>query len=284
VPEPPSTRRRRVAAVLNFVFPGVGYLYAGLLRSALLAFALVPLTDVVAVLLFVLVPLDRANVAVPLLWMLAVRIFVAGDAARACSDAAARPDRWHARWYACAAAALLVSFAINPLTAVAIRATVVRAYSFPTGSMEDTILNGDHVLVSRWDYRLHAPRRGDMVVFPYPEDPSRTFLKRVIGLPGETVEIRNRSVVIDGRMLAEPYARFIVPDGFDAHGRDWGPRLLPAKSYFVLGDNRDNSKDSRYWGYVREGDFGGRARMVYWSVEPDTHAIRWGRIGRRFGN
>jgi signal peptidase I len=164
--------------------------------------------------------------------------------------------------------------------------------------MEPTLLIGDHVLADKTAYgwRLpfldrplsgpHMPRRGDIVVFPYPEDPSRMFLKRVIGLPGETVEIRDRVVHVDGKPLEEPYVMFLSgpADGdFEPmDGRDnWGPATLPAGKLFLLGDNRDNSKDSRYWGFLPVEDLRGRIRVIYYSIdERGTQGIRWGRIGR----
>jgi len=121
-------------------------------------------------------------------------------------------------------------------------------------------------------------QRGHVIVFKYPEDPSRDFIKRVIGLPGETIEIRSKQVYVDGRPLDEPYVHFLEPPlrpddpeygiRFDGgRGDDYGPRTVPAGQLFVMGDNRDNSKDSRYWGYLPADQVKGRALMVYWSYE-----------------
>jgi len=198
----------------------------------------------------------------------------------------------------------------------------IEAYKVPTGAMEPTILIGDHLLAVKSAYgwrepisgRLisdaRQPKRGDLVIFRFPEDRSRPFIKRCIGLPGEAVEIRGKAVLIDGRVIDEPYAQFLeTPPPLpstdqDSSGSDprnnWGPQIVPAASYFVLGDNRDNSRDSRFWGFVPQDDLLGRATVVYWSYEAtreeyhatglsqwikDTASVfartRWDRLGHR---
>jgi signal peptidase I len=119
--------------------------------------------------------------------------------------------------------------------------------------------------------------RGHVVVFKFPEDPTRDFIKRVIGLPGETIEIRNKQVFVDGKPIAEPYVHFIEqplrPDDpefglrSDSIRDNWGPQTVPAGQLLVLGDNRDNSRDSRFWGFLPEDQVKGRALLVYWSYE-----------------
>ena len=168
------------------------------------------------------------------------------------------------------------------------RTFLFQAFEVPSPSMEKNVLTGDRLLVNKF---LLAPRsspldpvlpsrgvrRGDIVVFRFPEDPRRDFLKRVVGLPGETVAIRDKRVFVDGRLLDEPYAFHSddrvwpddpsVPD--DRRRRDQlAPKGVPEGSYFVMGDNRDDSNDSRYWGAVPEGHIEGRALFVYWSLLP----------------
>jgi signal peptidase I len=116
-------------------------------------------------------------------------------------------------------------------------------------------------------------RRGDVIVFKYPDEPDRDFIKRVIGLPGETYELRAKKVYIDGQPLDEPYVHFLEPasdaqevTSFDLRER-YGPVRVPEGHYFVMGDNRDNSQDSRYWGYLPKDYVKGRALMIYWSYE-----------------
>ncbi len=186
---------------------------------------------------------------------------------------------------------MLNVFVWVPAWVGATRMTWVRAYKIPSGGMEPTVQIGDHILADMSAYglrnplsgsilsRRREPSRGEIIVFLYPEDRSREFLKRVIALPGETVEVRNRQVLVDGKPLSEPYVRFIEEDPKDGGDprspRDnWGPQLVPPDHFFVLGDNRDNSKDSRYWGFVPRGDVRGVARVVYYSAMPPRESFR----------
>ena len=192
----------------------------------------------------------------------------------------------------------LESVVVAVILALFIRTFVVQAFKIPTGSMETNLLIGDHLLVNKVVYSpslgrfesavlpKKAIQRGHVVVFKYPEDPARDFIKRVVGLPGETVEIRNKVVYIDGKPLDEPYVRFLSPplrpedpEFGRGDGRDnWGPEVVPAGRLLVLGDNRDNSKDSRYWGFLPIDQVKGRALLVYWSYEAtrdEYHRTGW---------
>ena len=180
------------------------------------------------------------------------------------------------------------SIVIAVILALFIRTFVVQAFKIPTGSMENNLLVGDHLLVNKFVFGpastglehallpVDAIARGDVVVFKYPEEPERDFIKRVIGLPGETVELRRKRVYIDGSPIDEPYVHFLVPP--DPHAREvapydvrenYGPVTVPADHYFVMGDNRDNSQDSRWWGFLPRDYVKGKALMVYWSFEAD---------------
>jgi signal peptidase I len=194
----------------------------------------------------------------------------------------------------------LESIVVAVILALFIRTFAVQAFKIPTGSMENNLLIGDHLLVNKLVYSpsagafedvLMAKRpidRGHVIVFKFPEDPSRDFIKRVIGLPGETVEIRNKTVYIDGEPLDEPYVHFLEPPrkaddpefGLRLNGiRDnWGPRVVPEGELLVLGDNRDNSRDSRFWGFLPIDQVKGRALIVYWSYEAtreEYHRTGW---------
>ena len=197
------------------------------------------------------------------------------------------------------------SIVIAVILALFIRTFVVQAFKIPTGSMEPNLLVGDHLLVNKFVFsptssaveRALLPtrevRRGDIVVFKFPADPERDFIKRVIGLPGETVELKNRRIHINGRPLDEPYAHYLPrQDGGtlaevtseDVRDR-YGPETVPAGSLFVMGDNRDNSQDSRYWGFLPRDNIKGQALVIYWSYDPDAGGLfslltstRWGRL------
>jgi signal peptidase I len=183
----------------------------------------------------------------------------------------------------------LESIIVAVILALFIRTFAVQAFKIPTGSMKENLLIGDHLLVNKLVYspsfgsiedRVMGKRpiqRGDVVVFKFPEDPTRDFIKRVIGLPGETVEIRNKQVFVDGKPLVEPYVHFLEqplrPDDpeyglrSDSIRDNWGPQAVPAGQLLVLGDNRDNSRDSRFWGFLPKDQVKGRALLVYWSYE-----------------
>ena len=177
------------------------------------------------------------------------------------------------------------SIVIAVILALFVRTWIVQAFKIPTGSMENNLLIGDHLLVNKFIFgptassvgRTLLPvrdiRRGDIIVFKYPDEPDRDFIKRVIGLPGETLELRAKKVYIDGQPLDEPYVHFLEPasdsqetTSFDVRER-YGPVRVPEGQYFVMGDNRDNSQDSRYWGFLPRNYVKGRALMIYWSYE-----------------
>jgi signal peptidase I len=190
----------------------------------------------------------------------------------------------------------LESIVVAVILALFIRTFAVQAFKIPTGSMQPNLLIGDHLLVNKlvyspsagpWEDALLRKRpieRRHVVVFKFPEDPTRDFIKRVIGLPGETVEIRNKTVFVNGQPLEEPYAHFIEqplrPDdpeyGLRSEGiRDnWGPQVVPEGHLLVLGDNRDNSRDSRFWGFLPRDQVKGRALLVYWSYEASGDEYR----------
>jgi signal peptidase I len=177
------------------------------------------------------------------------------------------------------------SIVIAVILALFVRTWVVQAFKIPTASMENNLLVGDHLLVNKFVFgpaesamaRTLLPvqniDRGDIVVFKYPDEPERDFIKRVIGLPGDTVELRNKKVHVNGQALDEPYVHFLEPaavgqevTSFDVRER-YGPMKVPEGQYFVMGDNRDNSQDSRYWGFLPREYVKGRALMIYWSYE-----------------
>ena len=204
-----------------------------------------------------------------------------------------------------------------------LRAFVVEAFKIPSGSMERTLLVGDFLLVNKVVYGaelpvvnkrfpgIRSPRRGDVIVFEWPVDRSKNFVKRLVGLPGDTLAMRDGILIRNGVALAEPYVSHSDPDAdpvwdefrwqgnflvktagatvaYHPSRNNWGPLVVPRAQYFVLGDNRDNSLDSRYWGFVPDSLLRGRPEVVYFSFAPDssndfawlTH-VRWTRLGER---
>ena len=183
----------------------------------------------------------------------------------------------------------LESIVVAVILALFIRTFAVQAFKIPTGSMETNLLIGDHLLVNKLAYSPSLGsyegtllgkkdvQRGHVVVFKFPEDPSRDFIKRVIGLPGETIEIRDKQVLVNGTAIDEPYVHFLEPPlrrddpEYGLRGEsirdNWGPKVVPEGQLFVLGDNRDNSRDSRFWGFLPRDQVKGRALLVYWSYQ-----------------
>ncbi|MCI0469775.1 MAG: signal peptidase I [Nitrospirae bacterium] len=177
--------------------------------------------------------------------------------------------------------------------ALVIRTFVVQAFKIPSGSMLQTLLIGDHILVNKFIYGvkmpfidkriliLTRPKRGDIVVFKYPEDPKKDFIKRVAAVEGDIIEARRKVIYINDKPIDEPYVNKVpTPQAETIEVRDtFGPYLVPTGKIFVMGDNRDHSYDSRFWGYVDEKDLRGKAFIIYWSWDGIKNLPRFGRIG-----
>ena len=185
------------------------------------------------------------------------------------------------------------ALAVALVLAVIIRSFVVQAFKIPSGSMIPTLAIGDHILVNKFVYGVRipyfrneifpvtSPRRGDVVVFIYPQDEEKDFIKRVVGVAGDVVEVRDKRLFVNGEPAADPYAnldsneheRAIAPrDNF-------GPFKVPDGKLFVMGDNRDHSYDSRFWGPVDLDKVKGKAFLIYWSWDGGGRWVRWERIG-----
>lgn len=173
-----------------------------------------------------------------------------------------------------------VVFAIS--IALAFKHYVIQAYKIPAGSNVPTILIGDHVLVNKYIYRFNQPQRNDWVIFKYPKDEKIDYLKRVIALPNDQVEIKDKKLYVNNQLVPEPFvinSTTLVIDKSKSPRDNFGPVTVPEKSYFVLGDNRDNSFDSRFWGFVKEDKIKGKAEIVYFSYDDQTKSIRYDRVG-----
>lgn len=187
------------------------------------------------------------------------------------------------------------SIIIAIILALIIRTFIVQAFKIPSGSMEDTLAIGDHILVSKFIYgtkipfsdkrflKIRDPQRGDVIVFEYPEDPSKDFIKRVIGLPGDEVQVISKTVFVNGKPYANPHEVHKEKDVIPAaqNPRDNTKAIkVPEGSYFVMGDNRDRSYDSRFWGFVKMDKIKGLAFIKYWSWDREKFRVRFGNIGK----
>jgi len=181
------------------------------------------------------------------------------------------------------------------LIALFIRTFIIQAFKIPSGSMKPTFEIGDHILVSKFIYGIKIPflrntlipigdpQRGDIVVFIYPEDRSKDFIKRVIGVSGDTIEIRNKKIYLNGLPMNDTHGiytdDFIIPGSIQPRD-NFGPVTVRSGSIFVMGDNRDQSYDSRFWGFVNLKDVMGKAFIIYWSWDNENHSVRWNRFGQ----
>lgn len=185
------------------------------------------------------------------------------------------------------------------LLALFIRTFVVQAFKIPSGSMKETLKIGDHILVNKFIYGVKIPfidktiipiknpKRGDIIVFKYPENPKLDFIKRVVGVAGDVIEVRNKKLFVNHKLVKNPHAIHTDPYTIPAvyNKRDnYGPVTVPPHSLFVMGDNRDNSRDSRFWGFVDLSAVKGKAFLIYWSWNKDNSDslldyVRWNRIG-----
>ena len=184
------------------------------------------------------------------------------------------------------------------ILALFIRAFIVQAFKIPSGSMKNTLQIGDHILVNKFIYGVKLPftsttiipyknpQRGDIVVFKFQREPKKEFIdfiKRTIGVPGDVIEIRNKEVYVNKKRLEQDYAIYtdlhIIPKAMQPRD-NFGPVTVPEDSIFVMGDNRDHSYDSRFWGFVDLKDVKGKAFIIYWSWDNDNFGVRWGRIGK----
>jgi signal peptidase I len=193
------------------------------------------------------------------------------------------------------------SILVAVVLALFVRTFVFQAFKIPTGSMKPNLLVGDHLIVNKFIFApavfglerallpMRPIERGDIIVFKFPEEPERDFIKRVIGLPGDTLELRNQTVLINGQALTEPYAHYLFPPAAEGQmegdlRRKYGPVTVPDGHFFMMGDNRDDSQDSRFWGFLPETYVKGRALFIYWSFDtpedgsPGGFAPRWGRL------
>ena len=191
------------------------------------------------------------------------------------------------------------SLVIAVSLALFVRTFVFQAFKIPTGSMEPNLLVGDHLIVNKMVFAPTATgferailphrdiHRGDVVVFKFPKDPTRDFIKRVIGLPGDQLELKRKKLYINGQELSEPYVHFLAPLSPESDKRsddlreEYGPVTVPASQYFMMGDNRDNSEDSRYWGFMPASYVKGQALFIYFSVGESIGDVQWKRLLNR---
>ena len=296
-PAPTFRPPPRTAALLGLLFPGLGTLYAGRPARAAAIYVAVHLWAIALLLLTFVVRSAVLRIGLTVLMVVGAWLLSALDAARTAQHATPAPRGPLQRWYVLTTVFLLGGLGLQPRALELIKRNLAEAFKIPSGSMAPTMIPGDYVFASQ---RVTAtPKRGAVVIY---RSEGQRYTHRVVGLPGDTIEMRGFKLLINGVAAAEPYAR-VGPDAGDIELPElawqrssltrnadpatyrprygtWGPLVVPAGRYFLLGDDRANSMDSRIRGFVPAGALAGRPIWIYFSRDPETGAVRWARIGR----
>jgi len=260
-----SLKKRKpiLAFLLSLVTPGLGQIYNGQFKkgiSYLVGFLLVYI--IFSFLLF-----KFYGMIFYLIIMLGFFLFISLDAllgATRLKEIALKP---YNKWYIYLIIFLLSSVVISPLLGWTIRNNIARAYKIPSSTMEPTVLVGDYLIADMKIYKSEKPKRGDIIIFEFPKDPSKDYIKRIIGLEDEKVEIINNKIYINEKLLDDPWDYFENSDSVKGFPEleNFGPAVVPKDYLFVLGDNRNNSQDSRFWGFVNIKKVRGKALYLYWA-------------------
>jgi len=281
-----TTRRWWVALLLGLIATGLGQVYNGQWKKGLLFYVLLLATIPGLFALMAALPVRPFNIVGPIAAFLALVLLVLIDAVRTARRSRLfRPD--YDRWYFYALI-VLAQFLLLQGYVKAYRRIGMQTFQVLSGGMSNAILVGDHVLVDRTVFgaslfgreiwKAAPPRRSEIVVFEYPPNSEKMFLQRILGLPGETIEIHDYHVSVDGHVLEEPYVKFDAFSYTPAY-KDFGPMRIPSAHVFLLGDRRDDSFDSRFRGPIPLAGLRGRPIRVYWSLDPIGKRPRWDRIG-----
>lgn len=307
-----DTRRRPwIAALLSFGVAGLGHLYAGQPGAAISAFLTSALAGATMLASSLFLPLAPLNIVLGVLVVLSVYLGIPVHAAFAARSTATNYRlRPYNRWYLYLGALALSAFVLQPAVYAFLKARIVEAFRVPSAAMAPTIEVGDFLYAAKWPAAVRAVGYGAIVVHESVEEPGLKVIKRVVGLPGDTLRMEAGALYRNGQRLVEPYvvhndlqrsedpvqrakmrswqAKYLTAresDGYSPDLQDWGPVAVPADSFFGLGDNRDTSYDSRYYGFVPFSRILGRPWVVYFSYDPDSRGqflgrIRWDRLGQ----
>jgi signal peptidase I len=273
IPEPYLKKKPWLAAFLSYIFPGLGQCYN---NQMLKGFVFIVCTIVILIyypLFFFMIPL------------VLYAIKDAFDSAEKKNGSNRKFVEQGTPWVRVFVVAIII-FDLIPFDDI-VKEHFLQAYRIPAGSMSPALEIGDRILIDKTSKARENIERGNIVVFIYPEDRSKDFIKRVIGLSGDTIEIRNKKIYLNGVLYTDPYGvctdDFIIPGTIQPRD-NYGPVTVRPGSFFVLGDNRDQSFDSRFWGFVSKEDIKGKAWKIYWSWDSQSKRVRWDRIGMAIRN
>ncbi|MBF0203197.1 MAG: signal peptidase I [Desulfamplus sp.] len=275
-------RKSWVSGILTFLTIGLGHIYSGHAQKGIILFFGQYILSFLCLLTFFFYTnliVIFGFLAIVIVYFICCLI----DAIKLSkANKAAYELKKYNRWYFYLIFWILSAFVIQPVASNAIKKNLIQAYKIPASSLEPTLLIGDHLLAKKNTIIKSEFKKGDIIIFPYPEDPSKDFIKRIVAVGGETIKIVDKKVFVNGTLINEPYVIHkdptIIPENFST--RDNLPLFkVPNGSLFVMGDNRDNSHDSRFWGVVKNSDVKGKASIIYWSWNKEGYTIRWDRIG-----
>jgi signal peptidase I len=278
-------RKAWIAAILSLLTLGLGHLYSGEVKKGLFIYFVFqfPIGFLLAIILAI--SPDSLGFVLIIFVPICLYIYWISDSVRLSKTRKANYQlKKYNRWYVYLLCISLSWFLFHPLYKTVVNIFVMQAYKIPSGAMAPTLEIGDYILARKGLFLENIVKRGDIVIFSFPGDKSKDFIKRVIGLGGEQIEINEKRIIIDGLPLKESYTIFkdnrIFP-GHQAPRDNFGPLKIPDESLFLMGDNRDQSNDSRYWGVVRKKSIKGRAVSIYWSWDSINTNVRWQRIGSK---
>ena len=277
-------RKAWLAGLLSFLTIGLGHFYNGKLRKGLfLYFACQGLIGATILGIIIYFP-KPIFIFCSLLIGLAFYIYNIIDAVLEAKRTKSYQLKPYNKWYFYLLSWILAAFVVQPIVTTTVKANLIQAFKIPSGSMLPTIHVGDYILAKTKLFIKNNINRGDIVIFKWPKNPSKNFIMRAIALGGDEIKIVDKKVYINGLILNEPYVinedQNILLTGDYKLRDNFGPVKVPNNSIFVLGDNRDRSNDSRFWGFVLESSLIGRASSIYWSWDKSEMSVRWKRLGK----
>lgn len=273
-------RRPWIAAISTLASRGLGHLYVGEPARGIAWFVIEKILVVVFAVLVIVVEPSAMFYSLAILGSIAYTIFCVVDATRIAKTKSEHYElAKYNRWFVYLGYFVVMSLLITSLLSTAIKSNIVEAFKIPTGTMMPTLLVGDHLLADNHIYKTSNPKRGDIIIFPYPEDPKRNFIKRLVAIEGDVIELKDGRLFLNGEEQAETYVNKIDGDSVNFDG-NYGPVAVPSGMLFFLGDNRENSLDSRVFGFVPQNSIKGKAISLYWSWDNDGLKVRWDRIGK----
>ena len=287
-------RKPWISGIFTVIAIGLGHIYTGEAKRGIILFFIGQALLVISKPLLLL-PVVPINLIATILLILTFVVFCVVDAVRLSRKFKFSYDlKKYNKWYVYLLFALITTFVIQPINKFAITQNIVQAYKIPSGAMKPTLLIGDHFLVNKFIYGIKIPywrktiipirnpKRGDIVVFIYPVNPNKDFIKRVIGISGDVIEIRDKKLYLNHKRVNQDYGVYTDSRILSAKVRprdNFGPITVPEQSLFVMGDNRDESFDSRFWGFVDRSLVKGKVTNIYWSWNKEEFNVRWDRIG-----